>query len=408
MTAVLERPLVVSSPWRSNGFRWLLTGRTLNALGSAITPVAMALAVLHLGGSATELGLVVAAYALVDVVTTLFAGVLGDRFSRTLLMRGAAALACICQAVVAVSLTTGVATVPMLAALSAVNGALVAIAGPSSRAVVPQTVSVEALPAAVSVLRLSQNAAMVVGFSLGGVLVALFGPGWAIGVDALTFAVAAVCFTAMRVDRQQEPAEQQSMLRDMGAGAREVFRHTWLWLLIAQALIYHLMYGGIQGVLGPVRVTRLFGGAAWGLALAALMAGFIAGGIVSLRYRPRRMLLAGTAFLALTACFPLAMALPVPLPVILAGAFVHGFGLEVFSVNWDLAIQQNIAPDKLARVFAFDQVGSFVMRPLGLALTGPVAALTGERTWLAVTAAVMFVSAVMALLPASVRTLRRR
>jgi MFS family permease len=410
MTAVLTGPPVVASPWGSRAFRWLLAGRTLNALGSAITPVAMALAVLRLGGSATELGLVVAAYALVDVLTTLFAGVLGDRFSRTLLMRGSAVLACACQGAVAVCLAVGVADVPMLAVFSAVNGALAAIAGPSSRAVVPQAAPPEALPAAVSVLRLSQNAAMVLGFSLAGLLVGLFGPGWAIGVDALTFAVAAACYTAMRIDPaagDPKPRRASPMLRDLQEGAREVFRHAWLWTLIVQALIYHLIYGGVQGVLGPVRVTRLFGGAAWGWALAALMVGFMAGGVITLRYRPRRMLFAGTWFLALTACFPLAMALPVPLAVILGGAFLHGLGLEVFSVNWDLAIQQNIAPDKLARVFAFDQVGSFVMRPIGLALTGPVAAVVGERAWLLVAGAVMAAATFLALLPSSVRNLRR-
>lgn len=175
-----------------------------------------------------------------------------------------------------------------------------------------------------------------------------------------------------------------------------------------QALIYHLIYGGVQGVLGPVLVTERFGDAAWGWALAALMAGFMVGGVITLRYRPRRMLLAGTVFLALTACFPLAMALPVPLAVVMAGAFLHGLGLEVFSVNWDLAIQQNVAPDKLARVFAFDQVGSFVMRPLGLALTGPVAAVVGERTWLLVTATVMTAAVVASLAPPSVRRLQRK
>ena len=102
------------------------------------------------------------------------------------------------------------------------------------------------------------------------------------------------------------------------------------------------------------------------------------------------------------------MALPVPVWVVMAGAFLHGLGLEVFSVNWDLAIQQNVAPDKLARVFALDQVGSFVMRPLGLALTGPVAASVGEDTWLFVTAAVMTAAVAVALMPSSVRELRRR
>ena len=77
--------------------------------------------------------------------------------------------------------------------------------------------------------------------------------------------------------------------------------------------------------------------------------------------------------LSLTAPFPIAMALSDQLWVVLLGAFLHGFGLQVFDVFWDLSIQQNVAPDKLARVYSFDMVGSFVARPLGLALTGPVA-----------------------------------
>ena len=408
MTELLSpRTTSETSPWTSAPFRWLLLGRTVSSLGSAITPVALALAVLHLGGSATDLGLVVAAYALVDVVTTLFAGVLGDRFSRTLLMRGSAALACVSQVVVALSLVLGWATLPLLAVMSAVNGALSAIAGPSSRAVVPQTVPGAALPRAVSTLRLSQNTAMVLGFSLAGLLVAVFGAGWAIAVDAVTFGVAALCFAAMKVERLPAPAAQ-SLLGDLRSGAVEVFRHTWLWVLIVQALVYHLLYGGAQGVLGPIVVTRSYGEAAWGWALAALMGGFMAGGVITLRYRPRRMLFAGTVFLALTACFPLAMALHVDLSVVLLGAFLHGLGLEIFSVSWDLAIQQNVPPDKLARVFAFDQVGSFVMRPVGLALTGPVAEAVGERRWLLVTAVVMAGATALALLPPSVRNLERQ
>lgn len=407
MTTLLSAPVgPTTSPWASLSFRWLLVGRTVNGLGSAISPVALALAVLHLGGSAVDLGLVVAAYALVDVVTTLFAGVLGDRFSRTLLMRGSAVLACGCQAVVALSLIAGWATVPLLATMSAALGALTAVAGPSSRAVVPQTVPAEALPTAVSVLRLSQNTAMVLGFSVAGVLVAAFGAGWAVAVDAATFAAAALCFSAMKVVPLTAPAPQ-TLLADLRAGAAEVFRHTWLWVLIVQALVYHLIYGGAQGVLGPIVVSRTFGDAAWGWALGALMLGFMAGGLVTLRYRPQRLLYAGTLFLALTACFPLAMALHVQLSVVLLGAFLHGLGLEIFSVNWDLAIQQNVPPDRLARVFALDQVGSFVMRPLGLVLTGVVAEAVGERGWLLVTAVVMAGSTFLALLAPSVRRLER-
>jgi predicted MFS family arabinose efflux permease len=139
-----------------------------------------------------------------------------------------------------------------------------------------------------------------------------------------------------------------------------------------------------------------------------MMAGFASGGLVSLRWRPRRLLLAGTCFLALTACFPAAMAVSESLLVLLAGAFAHGFGLEIFSVAWDLAIQQNVAPDKLARVYSFDMVGSFIARPLGLALTGPVAEAVGYRSWLTVVTAVILASTVGALMSSDVRRLERR
>ncbi len=324
-----------------------------------------------------------------------------------LLMRGSAWLAFLAQAFVAVALIGQWASVPLLAVMGGVNGALAALAGPSSRAVVAQTVPESALPNAISALRLSQNTAMVAGFSLAGVLVGFFGAGWAIAVDAATFAVAALCYTAMKVKPLALPTTE-SLLGDLGAGAREVFRHTWLWVLISQALLYHLVYGGVQGVVGPIVITREFGEQAWGLALAALMAGFIVGGVLSLRYRPARLLFSGTAFLALTAAFPLAMALDGPFALIALGAFVHGLGLEIFSVNWDLAIQQQIPPEKLARVFAFDHVGSFVMRPLGLAVTGPVAESLGESTWLLVAAVAMAGSTALSLIPPSVRNLRRR
>jgi MFS family permease len=135
------------------------------------------------------------------------------------------------------------------------------------------------------------------------------------------------------------------------------------------------------------------------------MAGFVAGGLVSLRWRPRRPLLAGVLMLSWTALFPLAMALSPTLWPVLLGAFLHGLGLQVFDVYWQLAIQENVAEDKLARVFAFDHVGSFVARPVGLAATGPIAALTGFDAWLLVVAAVIGGSSLLSLVSRDVRAL---
>ena len=94
--------------------------------------------------------------------------------------------------------------------------------------------------------------------------------------------------------------------------------------------------------------------------------------------------------------------------LVLIGAFLHGFGLEIFSVGWDLAIQENVAPEMLARVYSFDQLGSFIARPLGLALTGVAAGATSDRSWLLVVAVAMLVAEVAPFWIPDVRRLTRR
>ena len=402
MATALDHPL------RHASYRWLLSGVAVNSLGNGIAPVALAFAVLDLGGDASDLGVVVGLYALADVAAVLFGGVLGDRLPRTVMMQGSSALAAVAQGLVAASLVGGWSSIPLLAGLGMVNGALGALGGPSSSAITQQTVPAQLLRTAITWRRISQNVAVIVGSGAAGLLVAGAGSGWALAVDAFTFAFAAACYRLVQVAPLVVPAERGSMLADVREGFAEVMRHTWLWLLILQALLYHLFYGGAQGVLGPIVVGDSLGRPAWGWALSTMMLGFVVGGLVTLRWKPRRALYVGTWFLALTAAFPVAMALSDSLAVVLAGAFLHGFGLEIFSVGWDLSIQEQVAPDKLARVYSFDMIGSFIARPVGLALTGPVAELVGFRTWLLVVGAVILVSVLVALTSPDVRRLERR
>ncbi len=389
-------------------FRWLLVGASVNSLGNGIAPVALAFAVLDLGGSASDLGLVVGLYALADVLAVMFGGVLGDRLSRRTMMETSMAGAALAQGVTAWALITGRGSLALLAGVGMVIGALGALAGPSSSAITQQTVPAPLLRQAVVWRRLGQNAAVIVGSGAAGLLVVGFGSGWALAVDAVTFALAAVAFGRLDVPPVVTTEERQSLWGDVAAGFREVLRHTWLWLLILQALLYHLFYGGAQSVLGPIVVGDTIGRAAWGYALAAMMAGFVVGGLVTVRWKPKRALYVGVWFLALTSAFPFAMAWSDLLVVVLAGAFVHGFGLEIFSVGWDLSIQENVAPDKLARVYAFDLIGSFVARPVGLALTGPVAQLVGYDVWLTVVGSVILASVAVSLFAPDVRRLERR
>jgi len=395
-----------SGPMRHRDFRLLTTGSGVSSFGNGITPVALAFAVIDLGGSASALGLVEAAFAAAEVATTLLGGVLGDRVSRQLVMEGSSAGSALTQVLMALTLITGIASIPLLTALGVVTGVLSALSRPSSQAMTRLTVPESELAGAVAVRSLAQQAGTTVGYALGGVMVAVVGTGWSIMVDAATFAFAAACFARMRVVTTRVSAARESMLADLGEGAREVLRHAWLWLLIGQALLYHVFYDGAQGVLGPIVVGEGMSRSDWGAALAFLMAGFVVGGLICLRWRPRHALGAGTALLSLASLFPLAMALADRPQVVWAGALAHGIGLSIFSVFWDLSIQQNVPEEKLSRVYSFDIVGSFIARPLGLALTGPVAEAVGFDRWLIVVAVVIGGSSLIALLSKDVRRLR--
>jgi uncharacterized membrane protein YgdD (TMEM256/DUF423 family) len=98
----------------------------------------------------------------------------------------------------------------------------------------------------------------------------------------------------------------------------------------------------------------------------------------------------------------------VPLPAVVALAFVAGIGMETFGVLWDTTMQQEIPQDRLSRVYSYDALGSFALIPVGLAVAGPVAEAVGTKTAL-FAAGTLSLSATLAVLVVhEVRTLRRR
>src|SRR3954447_2586499 len=212
MARTLDHPL------RHASYRWLLAGVTVNSLGNGVAPVALAFAVLDLGGGASELGLVVGLYALADVAAVLFGGVLGDRLPRTVMLQGSAAAAAVAQGLVALSLIGGWSSIPLLAGLGMLNGSLGALGTPSSSAITQQTVPADLLQRAISWRRIAQNVAMIIGNGVAGLLVVWVGSGWALACDALSFAVAALLFTRVRVEPLAAPAAQEGLWGDVAAG----------------------------------------------------------------------------------------------------------------------------------------------------------------------------------------------
>ncbi|HEY0260376.1 MAG TPA: MFS transporter [Lacisediminihabitans sp.] len=365
-------------PFESAPFRWLAAARFTTVLGNAVAPLALAFAVLDLTGSPSDLGLVVACRSVANVAVLLFGGVLADRFSRTVLLTGTSVAAGLSQGVIAALVLSGTATIPLLAGLSVVNGAVAAVSFPASAALVPSTVGTEQLRSANSILRLGVNAGTLVSAAAGSVMIAVVGPGWGLAFDAFTFLVAAALFTRIRVAGSVRAKDSgSSMLRDLRDGWQEFSRRSWVWVVVVQFMVVNAAFVGAIAVLGPLVADRTFGRASWGLIIASETAGLVLGSLLALRWRPSRALGTGVVLVAVTALPAVMLALRPSVPVLMACFAVGGIAIEQFGVAWDQSLQQHIPGEKLARVYSYDAVGSFLAIPLGEVLVGPLAATAG-------------------------------
>jgi MFS family permease len=393
---------------RHSAFRLLLIGRTLSTLGNTIAPIALAFAVLDLTGSVTDLGLVVGTRTLVNVAFLLFGGVLADRLPRHLMMVGASVLAAATQGAVAALVLTHTATVPLLIALSAANGMVSALTMPASSAILPQTVPPDERQQANALTRLFFNAAAIVGAPVGGAIVATIGPGWGIAVDAVTFLLAGACYAFLRVPKTATGAGRKGIFADLLTGWTEFRSRTWLWAVVLGFCVVNACWSGGLYVLGPTVANTTIGRQAWGFVLGAQTVGMIVGALIAMRVRLRRMLFFGTACTALLALPMLVLgAAPLVVPLMTA-AFVAGVGLEQFAVAWETTMQEHIPADKLARVYSYDMVGSFIAMPVGEVVAGPVAQATSVEGTLIGAAALVVLAVVGMLSSRDVRTLEHR
>ena len=184
-------------PLRNPAFAWYLASRTVNMLGFTAASVAMAFAVLDLGGSATALGQVLAARTVPMVLVLLFGGVLADRLPRSLVLQASNLVNAGAQGATAVLLITGTAQL-WVVILQMVSGVASGLGFPAMAGMVPTLVPRDQLQPANALLAASRGLTAIAGPSLGTLLVVTVGSGWAVLADAATWLVAAVLLLPVR------------------------------------------------------------------------------------------------------------------------------------------------------------------------------------------------------------------
>ncbi|MFF3727243.1 MFS transporter [Streptomyces erythrochromogenes] len=403
------RPRRSRPEWAGRNYTLLTGAAVVTNLGSHGALIASAFAVLEAGGSGGDVGLVAAARTLPLVLFLLIGGAVADRLPRHRVMVAANALNCISQAVFAVLVLTGDPQLWQMMLLTALCGTGTAFFNPAAEGMLLSTVSGEHANRAFALFRMAMNGAGIGGAALGGAMIAAMGPGWVLAGDAAAFAIAGALRAFLDVSHTPDRVPGGGLLADLREGWVEFRTRPWLWSIVLQFSVVVAVVGAAEAVYGPLVARDQLGGPApWGLALALFGVGTIAGAVLMIVWKPRRLLLVGTLCV-----FPLALpsaGLAVPLPVwgLCAVMFVSGAAIEVFGVSWMTTMHQEIPEEKFSRVSAYDWFGSVSMLPLATALAGPVESAFGRTEALWGCATLVVVVTALVLLVPDVRRMTRK
>ena len=142
-------------------------------------------------------------------------------------------------------------------------------------------------------MSLTRNGMMVLGPTIGALLVVTVGSGWALAVDAATWLLAAALLVPVRLPARQPRAEAPDTLRELREGWSFFWATPWLWIVVVGFGVLNAIHAGAWFTLGPAVADDTIGRQAWGIVLSAEAAGLLLTTVVLLRVRLERPLLLG-------------------------------------------------------------------------------------------------------------------
>jgi len=356
---------------RNPNFRLFWSGNFLSNIGTWMQNVAQGWLVLLLTNSAFWLGIVGFAGSIPFLIFTLFGGVIADRVDKRRLLVVTQTAMMVLAFLLAALAWFKVITVWEVAAIAFLNGVAMSMNAPSYQAMVPRLVKREDLTNAIALNSAQFNMSRIVGPSLGGYAMVLFGVAGNFFLNGLSFM--AVLWALFRIQYPNEtPPKHESIWASLRGGFKYLHSErqmlVLIWLVVAVSLL-GIPFLTFIPYFAKVQLNAGESGLGWFMAcsgLGAVLGAMTIASLGVLRYRGRVVTICGVIFflsiigicyshsLALSECF----------------AFVEGFNGILMISCFNVTIQHLSSDEMRGRVMSIYATGFLGLPPLGSLLAG--------------------------------------
>ena len=342
--------------WVDREFLKLWTGQSISELGSQVSVLALpTVAILVLGATPFQVGLLGACETLAFPLLGLVAGVYADRLRRRPIMIACDLGRMLALASVPVAFAFNALAMPQLYAVALITGVGTVFFDISYQSYLPALISRADLVEGNSKLQVTGSIAQMAGPALAGFLIQFVGAARAVAVDAASFLVSvASLLWIRRPEPSPRPAGEEGRRgfgTEMWEGIRFVFGNSTIWKIAGSTstsnlgsniffavfliFVYRVLHLS-PGVIGLVFAVGAIGGL-----LGALSASWIAARIGLGPTLFVSILIGGLA----SALVPLAQ-LGFAVPLLIASSAITFFTLPVYNIN-QVSLRQAITPDRV-------------------------------------------------------------
>lgn len=363
----------------SKNFVLLWLGQGVSQLGTGVGYIATLWWVQTTTGSALALGTLATVSGLVGVILSPFAGVFVDRWNRkniiviTDLIRG------VINCYLAWAVLTNTLTLPILFLTTGLKSACAQFFMPAISAAVPQLVDTEHLQKANSLRQITQNVSNMLGYALGGLLVAILGIPALLLVNGIAFVASGLSemFITLKPLKHSSKLGYKTFISDMASGFAYVKKDKVLFGVLQVIAVINFAFVPFFVLLPKFVGEHLSAGSeVLGLISSSQMAGMILGAlalsVTSLVDKNQWLIRWGIALSA-----SILMVSPwIPGNLWTAQLFIFGTSgaiTAIVNIFFFTALQKKVDPAYMGKVFSLVNAMSLGLQPAASALSGLLA-----------------------------------